>query len=64
MPDPGFVVAYLKRALTFFDGAMAAALKVEEKGVLDEALLRDFRQEWFGIREDALALMERYREET
>jgi hypothetical protein len=64
IPDPGFVVAYLKRALTFFDGAMAAALKVEEKGVLDEALLRDFRQEWFGIREDALALMERYREET
>ena len=28
--------------------------------MLDEALLRDFRQEWFGIREDALALMVRY----
>jgi len=63
-PDAGFVVAYLKRALKFFDTTMAAIRKVEERQVIESSLLQKHRQEFFEIREEILKLMNRYRQQT
>ncbi|MBN1270470.1 MAG: hypothetical protein JXB04_12840 [Kiritimatiellae bacterium] len=59
--EGGFVVACLKRALQFFDGAVAAWEKVQKKKLLDEDLLGNYRRDLFEIREEMLRLMERYR---
>jgi len=63
VPDQGFVVAYLKRALKFFDMTMTAIHRVLEKQTLDAVLLQEFRKELFQIREEILNLMTRYRGE-
>lgn len=62
--DGGFVVALLKRALTYVHASMAAAEKVAAKKLLDADRLRAFRKEWFEIREEVLHLMERFRGES
>ncbi len=59
--EAGFVVACLKRALVYFDGAVAAAAKVRAKGTLDPKRLADFRQALFLVREQVLRLMDRFR---
>jgi hypothetical protein len=59
--EGGFVVAALKRALKYLHASMAAGEKVAAKNVLDPARLESFRAELFAVREEILALMERYR---
>jgi hypothetical protein len=60
-PDGGFVVANLKRALRPWDAALAAAVLVGEKSLLDQAHWQEFRCELFAIREDMIRLMSFYR---
>ena len=60
--EGGFVVACLKRALLFFDKAIAASLKVRAKKLLDDERLEQFRTALFAIREDMLHLMKRFRD--
>jgi hypothetical protein len=62
--DGGFVVALLKRALSYVHASMAAAEKVAAKGLIDAERLSAFRKEWFEIREEILRLMERFRSES
>ena len=59
--DGGFVVALLKRALTYVHASMAAAEKVAAKKLIEAERLSAFRKEWFKIREEILHLMERFR---
>ncbi|MBN1671094.1 MAG: hypothetical protein JXR37_08690 [Kiritimatiellae bacterium] len=61
-PEGGFVVALLKRALQYFDNSMDASRKVEAKALLEPGELADWRRGLFEIRQEMLALMERFRE--
>jgi hypothetical protein len=62
--DSGFVVAALKRALNYLHTSMAAAEKVAGKKLLAADRLDSFRAEMFAIREEILALMQRFRERS
>lgn len=57
-------VAYLKRALRFLHEALAAMSRVESKRLLPPGDLASYRAQLLGIREDALALMQRFRRES
>ncbi|HEY4283921.1 MAG TPA: hypothetical protein VGM62_12720 [Chthoniobacterales bacterium] len=59
--DGGFVVAALKRALNYVHKSIAAAERVAQKKLLPADRLETFRTEQFGIREEMLALMQKYR---
>jgi hypothetical protein len=59
--EGGFVVAALKRALNYLNASMAAAKKVAQKKLIDSERLDLFRKELFGVREEILELMERFR---
>jgi hypothetical protein len=60
--EGGFIVAALKRALNYLHKSIAAAEKVAEKNLLPHERLENFRTELFGVREEILALMQRFRE--
>ena len=59
--DAGFIVAALKRALGYLNTSIAAAEKVAHKQLLDPERLKSFCAELFDVREEILALMQRYR---
>jgi hypothetical protein len=59
--DGGFVVAALKRALNYLHKSIAAAEKVAPKKLLPRERFDSFRADLFDIREQILALMERFR---
>jgi hypothetical protein len=59
--DGGFVVAALKRALMYLHKSIAAAERVAQKNLLPSERLESFRTELFGIREEMLTLMQKYR---
>jgi hypothetical protein len=59
--DGGFVVAALKRALNYLHKSIAAAEKVAQKKLLPSERFDPFRADLFDIREQVLALMERFR---
>jgi hypothetical protein len=59
--DGGLIVASLKRALTYLNGSLTHAEKVAGKNLLEPDRLERFRQSLFEIREEMLALMERFR---
>jgi hypothetical protein len=60
--DGGFVVAALKRALGYLHKSIAATERVASKNLLPQERLESFRAELFEIREEMLALMQKYRE--
>ncbi|MDB6146442.1 MAG: hypothetical protein JWO45_106 [Spartobacteria bacterium] len=60
--DAGFVVAALKRALNYIHKSIAAAEKVAPKNLIPAERLEAFRGNLFDIREEVLALMQRFRE--
>jgi hypothetical protein len=60
--DGGFVVAALKRALNYLHKSIAAAEKVAQKNLLPPERFDQFRADLFEIREQILALMQRFRE--
>lgn len=62
-PDRGFVIACLKRALTFAAATLAALEQVRALQCMDGAVLNRFGDDLFEMREEALRLMERYRGE-
>jgi hypothetical protein len=59
--DGGFVVAALKRALNYLHKSIAAAEKVGKKNLLPRERLEPFRADLFEVREEMLALMQRFR---
>ena len=59
--EGGFIVAALKRALNYLHASMAAAEKVERKKIITPERLDLFRAELFGVREEILMLMQRFR---
>jgi hypothetical protein len=61
-PEGGFVVASLKRALKYFEGAIAAGDVVRAKALLPPEELEPFLTELFAIRESMIDIMNRYRE--
>jgi hypothetical protein len=60
--DPGFTVAYLKRALDHLHKAQAGLEAVVPKHLLPQASLAEARKELFEIREGILKLMHDFRE--
>jgi hypothetical protein len=60
--EGGFVVACLKRALQYVNGAFRASQTVAAKGLISNNRLESFRQELFAIREEMLRLMAQYRQ--
>jgi hypothetical protein len=60
--EGGFIVAALKRALNYLHKSIAAAERVAEKNLLPSERFQQFRNDLFKIREEILALMQRFRE--
>jgi len=61
-PEPGFMIACLKRALTYVHGVISASEQVAGKALIEELTLQKFRVNMFEVREEILALMTRFRE--
>jgi len=59
--DGGFIVAYLKRALKYFNETMAHYQKVQAEGRINPERLTRFRDDFCAIREEILRLMDKYR---
>jgi len=62
--EGGFVVAALKRSLKYLHASIDASEKVATKNLLPPDKQRSFRDELFAIREETLALMQKYRDKT
>jgi hypothetical protein len=62
--DGGFIVAYLKRALNYLHKALAFVDKVAAKSLVPTDLLQQYKTDLFGVREEILKLMERYRKQA
>jgi hypothetical protein len=61
-PDyAGFIVARLKRALSYLNKSVAATAAVARKKLVEPDRLEAFRKELFEVREEILRLMERFR---
>lgn len=61
IPDSGFIVAGLKRALALLNESLKFASRVKKKKALPPEKLGPFEKELFAIREEILRLMERFR---
>ncbi|MDD3277095.1 MAG: hypothetical protein PHP93_08615, partial [Kiritimatiellales bacterium] len=59
--DGGFIVAYLKRALKYFNETMEHYQKVQAEGRIDPERLTRFHDDFCAIREEILRLMDKYR---
>jgi len=59
--DGGFIVACLKRALTYLHQAIDAAGKVRDKKLLSEEVLDEYQKTLFEVRERILNLMNDFR---
>jgi len=62
-PEGGFVVACLKRALNYLHKAIGLTDKVAAKSLIPAEELTAYRNNLFGIREEILQLMERFRQQ-
>jgi hypothetical protein len=62
--DGGFLVAALKRALNYLHEAIALTGKVEAKNLIEPDRLKNYEKNLFEIRQEILALMNRYREDV
>ncbi|MBI4026746.1 MAG: hypothetical protein HY360_17315 [Verrucomicrobia bacterium] len=62
--EGGFIVACLKRALTHLHQSIGAAAKVADKQCLDRQTLETFRAALFAVRQETLALMNRFRKQS
>ena len=62
--EGGMIVAWLKRALNFLHKAIGFSDKVVPKNLVPPDELTVYRKELFAIREEILALMERFREQV
>ena len=62
--ESGFVVAGLKRALALLNESLEAAGRVEFKQLIPAEKLVAFQGELFAVREQILALMQRFRDEA
>jgi len=60
-PEPGFTVAYLKRALDHLHKSMAGLEAVAPKKLLPESMVTEARKELFEVREGILRLMDEFR---
>jgi hypothetical protein len=61
MPDAGFTVAYLKRALNHLHQSQAGLEKVAKREALPAKLVAESRAELFALREGILKLMDEFR---
>ncbi len=59
--DSGFIVAYLKRALKYFNEAMAHLLTVQKGNRIPAERLTKFNTDLCSVREEILRLMDKYR---
>jgi hypothetical protein len=59
--DNGFIIACLKRALSFLHLSIAASEKVSNKNLLPQSKIVEYRQILFEVREEILNLMNRFR---
>lgn len=62
--DGGFVVACLKRALPYINGALLCGDNVARKEIVKEERLKYFRGKMLAIREEIIRLMSRYRKQV
>ncbi len=60
-PEPGLVVASLKRALSHLHAALNASDIVKAGGKIDAAQVEQWRSEFFAIREEIIRLMNEHR---
>ena len=59
--DGGFIVAYLKRALKYFNETMEHYRKVKTEGRVPAKRLEQFHTDFCSVREEILRLMDKYR---
>jgi hypothetical protein len=59
--EPGFIVACLKRALTYLHASIAASEKVRVRNVMPQRMIEPFTRNLFELREQILHLMEEFR---
>jgi hypothetical protein len=59
--EGGFIVAALKRALTYLNASMSATDRVTQKRLIPGERIAAFRAELFRTREEILLLMQRFR---
>lgn len=59
--EPGFLVAYLKRALKHLGQALTATSRVAAKSLLPEAEVAQLRNDLLVLRQEVLTLMQKYR---
>jgi hypothetical protein len=64
LPEPGFTVACLKRALDHLHKSQAGLEAVEPRKLLPDELVAQARKELFEVRDGILKLMDRYRREV
>jgi hypothetical protein len=63
MPEAGFLVAYLKRALGYLHQGLAEIERVEAAGLMPDRL-PEYRRELLAVRDGITDLMNRFRHET
>ncbi len=63
VPDHGFVIAYLKRALKHLEAAVGVTVELQADARLESERMRRFRTELFRVREDMLTLMNNSRDQ-
>jgi hypothetical protein len=63
-PEGGFVVAYLKRALSYLHQAIGLTDTVASRALLSGEEIAAYRNDLFSVREEILQLMERFRRQT
>lgn len=61
-PDTGLVIAWTKRSLPFLNAALAAGQRLREAGVLPADVLDGYIGRLLAIRDEIMALMQRYRD--
>lgn len=61
-PDGGFVVAALKRAVSYLHRAISASHNIAARNVLPVAVTGEYQRKLFEVRQEILALMQKYRQ--
>ena len=61
-PDTGLLIAWTKRSLPFLNAALSAAQRLRETGLVPAEVLEGYTGELLALRDEIMALMQRYRD--
>ena len=61
-PDTGLLIAWTKRAMPFLNAALSAAQRLRDAGVVPADVLDGYTGQLLAVRDEILALLQRYRD--